>query len=514
MRLKITIALVLVAATLLVFWQAGNHDFFILDDQLYVSKNPAIQGGLTMDGIRWAFTDTETTGNWHPLTWISHMLDIQLFGIDPAGHHLVNVGLHAANTLLLFLVLCTMTGALWRSAVVAALFALHPLHVESVAWIAERKDVLSTFFWMLTLLFYAGYVRRPGTARYLATFAAFLLGLMAKPMLVTLPFVLLLLDYWPLGRFGGGPETPLPRASGGAEPAPAHEKPLRRLVLEKLPFLAISAIFCAVAIHAQHRGGYVPSFSAYPLPLRIYNALLAYVGYLAKFLWPLDLAVFYPFPRVTSIWPAIGSAVLLIGISLPAAWHARRRPYLPVGWLWFLGTLVPVIGLVQVGRQSMADRYMYIPLVGLAIMAVWGVSGLFPTAPRRTAILGGTAGIILLACAAMTRRQLAYWQNSVTLLEHTLRVTPPNYFVQGILGNALFQQGRFEEALPHYREAVRIHPAHAMAYYRIGTIMLYRQDIDQAIRNFSAALTLDPSDDRARRELERCLAIQGRTGEH
>lgn len=514
MRLKITIALVLVAATLLVFWQAGSHDFIILDDQLYVSQNSAIQGGLTLDGIRWAFTDTETTGNWHPLTWISHMVDIQLFGINPAGHHLVNVVLHAANTLLLFLALCTLTGAPWRSAVVAALFALHPLHVESVAWVAERKDVLSTFFWMLTLLCYAGYVRRRGPVRYLATFAAFVLGLMAKPMLVTLPFVLLLLDYWPLGRFEGGSEMQVPRASGEAEPAPAHKKKLQRLVLEKLPFLATSAIFCAVAIHAQHRGGYVPSFYAYPLLLRIYNALLAYAGYLAKTVWPLDLAVFYPFPRVTSIWPVIGSTVLLIGISLTTAWQARRRPYLLIGWLWFLGTLVPVIGLVQVGRQSMADRYMYIPLVGLAIMAVWGIAGLFSTLPRRAAVLGGTAGVILLACAGMTRHQLAYWQDSVALLEHTLQVTPPNYFVQGILGNALFQMGRFEEALPHYQEAARINPAYAMAYYRIGTIMLYRQDIDQAIRNFSTALALDPSDDRARRELDRCLAIQGSTSRH
>jgi len=502
MRLKFAIIAVLVSATILVYWQAVSHDFIILDDQLYVSRNPEIQKGLTLTGLRWAFTSTGTSGNWHPLAWMSHMLDVELFGVNPAGHHFVNVLFHAANTLLLFLALCSMSGAIWRSAFVAAIFAVHPLHVESVAWVAERKDVLSTFFWMLTLLLYIGYVKRPALVRYLATMGTFVLGLMAKPMLVTLPFVLLLLDYWPLKRFGKA------AISGGESGNIAGGTPPMRLVLEKLPLAAVSAIFCTVAILAQHRGGYVPSFSAYPLRLRIYNALLAYVSYLFKTVWPRNLAVHYPFPHVSSIWPAVGCSLLLLAISLVVVWHACGRPYLFVGWFWFLGTLVPVIGLIQVGLQSMADRYMYIPLIGLAIMAAWGAAGIFPTSPRFPAFLPAVACLVLLALAGMTWRQLGYWRDSRTLLEHSLQVTPPNYFAQEILGNALFQTGRYDEALLHYQEAVRINPSDSAAHYKIGTIMLYKQNIDQAIRDFTISLALDPANDSARRELARCLSIR------
>ncbi|HBG05100.1 MAG TPA: hypothetical protein DDY22_05995 [Geobacter sp.] len=518
MRLKITVVAALVVATLAVYWQCAGHDFIILDDQLYVTKNAAIQGGISWEGITWAFSpaSTETSGNWHPVTWISHMLDIEIFGLNPAGHHLVNVSLHALNAALLFLVLRGMSGALWRSAMVAALFALHPLHVESVAWVAERKDVLSTLFWMLTLLLYASYLKRPGALRYLATLACFALGLMAKPMLVTLPLVLLCLDFWPLGRWQGATGVPDGAPPGEASPAPACGKDLPGLLLEKLPFFVLTAIFCAVAIYAQHQGGYVPDLSAFPLRLRLYNALLAYRDYLANAFWPHDLAVHYPFPGVHSILPAAGSLLLLGGLSLAAALKWRRHPYLAVGWLWFLITLVPVIGLIQVGRQSMADRYMYIPLIGLCIAVVWGIPALLPAPARRPALLAAAAGAALLAFSALSWQQLGHWRDSKSLLEHSIAVTGPNYFAHFLLGNALFQQGRYQEALPHYQAAVRVDPAYEPAHYKIGLISMMNGDLQGAIRHLSITLTLAPNSERsgnARVSLERCLAIQ-RSGSH
>jgi len=334
MRSKLAIVLTLLAATLLVYWQCGSHEFIILDDHSYVTLNPEIQGGLNWPGIRWAFSaaSMEATGNWHPVTWLSHMADIQLFALNPAGHHLTNVCLHAANAALLFLALSAMSGALWCSAAVAAIFALHPLHVESVAWVSERKDVLSTFFWMLTMLCYASYARRPRPAPYLAALAAFCLGLMAKPMLVTLPLVLLCLDVWPLRRSAAA-------LSAGAAPAPdpaASPAFPRRgfgaLLLEKLPFLGITALFCAIALYSQGKG-HMANLAEYPLAFRLYNGLLGYRGYLSKAFWPTDLAVFYPFPVLGSLRPALGCILLLLGISVPVLFNRRRRPYLLVGWL-------------------------------------------------------------------------------------------------------------------------------------------------------------------------------------
>ena len=505
------------AATLLVYWQCASHGFIILDDQLYVTQNPAIQGGFAWQGVRWAFSSasTQTSGNWHPVTWLSHMLDLQIFGLNPAGHHLVNVVLHALNAALLFLALCSLSGALWSSAVVAAIFALHPLHVESVAWVAERKDVLSTFFWMLSLLFYAGYLRRPGVVRYLATLTVFALGLMAKPMLVTLPVVLLLLDFWPLGRLAsaaraaqaGTGEAPLPVAGSGSA--------LSRLLLEKAPFLGLAAIFSAVAIYAQHQGGYVPDLAAFPLGMRLYNALLAYCSYLANAFWPKDLAVYYPFPVVHSLAPAAGCLLLLVGLTLAAFATRRRHPYLLVGWLWFLITLLPVIGLIQVGHQSMADRYMYLPLVGLSIAVVWGLPGLFPGLFRRPALPAAAAGAVLLVFSVLTWQQLGYWRDSKAVLEHTIEATGPNYFAHFLLGNALFQQGRYQEALPHYQATLQIQPDYEAAHYKIGMISMINGDLAGAILHLSRSLALDPTSERsanARASLERCLEIQRRRG--
>ncbi|GFO53686.1 hypothetical protein GMSM_06930 [Geomonas sp. Red276] len=513
MSKRFTIFLVLIAATLLLYLQCGRHDFIILDDQLYVSKNPSIAGGLTADSVKWAFSlgSTETSGNWHPVTWLSHILDVQLFGLNPAGHHLVNVFWHALDVGLLFLFLSAVTGALWPSALVAAIFAFHPLHVESVAWVAERKDVLSTFFWMAALLIYAGYVRKRSAGRYAALLAVFVIGLMSKPMLVSLPIVLLLLDYWPLGRFAtaGGPA---PLVEGGTQAADREGRVLWPLLLEKLPLAGITAFFCGLAIYAQRQGGAVADLSVLPISLRVYNALLAYLAYIGKTVWPVNLAVYYPFPRVESYLPAVGCLVLLVAISLVAVLNARRRPYLAVGWFWFVITLLPVIGLVQVGHQSMADRYMYIPMVGLAIIAVWGIPEILPSSLRQARILAPVAGAVLLVFAALTWNQLGYWQNSRSLLTHTLKVTGENYYAHILFGNWLFQEGNYNEALPHYLEAVRIHPRNEVAHYKIGMISMITGDLNQAIQHLVIALQLKPDSERsanARASLERCLAIKG-----
>jgi len=340
------------------FWQVKDHEFLGYDDQDYVTNNFIIQRGLTLDGLRWAFT-TIHFGNWHTLTWLSHMLDCQLYGLNPRGHHLTNLALHAANTVLLFLLLARITAALWPSAFVAALFALHPLHVESVAWVAERKDVLSSFFFLTTLWAYARYAAAPSLRRYLPVLFSFALGLMAKPMLVTLPFVLLLLDYWPLGRMA--PETPI-KMKGRKAKRSADQRPkdqILGLVWEKAPLFALAAVSCVITLVGQKVA--MASLELTPWS-RIGNALVAYVSYLGKMVWPLNLAVFYPHPgNSLPLYQAVGASILLLGVTYLVLKKARRYPYLPVGWFWYLGILVPVIGLVQVGDQAMADRYTYIP---------------------------------------------------------------------------------------------------------------------------------------------------------
>ena len=372
---RLWICLLLALVTLAVFRQVTDHEFINYDDTRYVTENPQVQAGLTLQGIKWAFT-TFHAANWHPLTWLSHMLDCQLFGLQPAWHHGMNLLFHIANALLLFLVLHRMTKALWQSAFVAALFALHPLHVESVAWVAERKDVLSTFFWILTMGAYAHYVARPGIRRYLPVLMFFILGLMSKPMLVTLPFVLLLLDYWPLGRLQPAADTP--SASGQMNPgrkkrkaargytqdvtqhnAPGFPYPwpvIRSLVWEKVPLFAFSAVSSVITFYAQQKEGAMSSLHFLPLDTRIGNALVSYVSYMVKLIWPRNLAVIYPYPVSLPVWGVFGAALVLVMITILVLWGVKRFPYLVFGWFWFLGTLVPVIGLVQVGWQAMADR--------------------------------------------------------------------------------------------------------------------------------------------------------------
>jgi len=379
MRRDIGICVCLAVATVAVYWPVGGYDFTNFDDPGYVSENPHVLAGLTWEGVRWAFTNAQEA-NWHPLTWLSHMLDCQLFGPSAGRHHLVNVGLHALSILLLFLVLARMTGRRWPSAMVAALFALHPLHVESVAWISERKDVLSALFWMLTMGAYVLYAERPSVIRYLPVFVFLALGLMAKPMLVTLPFVLLLLDFWPLGRLKGAAAT-------GKEASGFPWRRAGRLVLEKAPLLVLAAAASGVAYLVQQKIGAMEFGARVPWTGRLANAVMAYVTYLVKAVWPGGLAVFYPYDEHLPAWEVGLASAALAAVTALVVWQGRRRPYLAVGWFWYVGTLVPVIGLVQVGGHAMADRYTYIPLIGIFVAAAWGAADLTAAWPGRKALL-------------------------------------------------------------------------------------------------------------------------------
>ena len=426
--LVLSIYFALAVSTLLVFWQVRDFDFIDYDDDLYVYKNQHVLNGLTADGVIWAFT-TNRSANWHPLTWLSLMLDCQLFGPGPGRIHLINVLLHLANTLLLFAVLKKMTGSLWPSAFVAAAFALHPMHVESVAWIAERKDVLSTFFFLLTLAAYAGYVKRPSVYRYMLSLVLFAVGLMAKPMLVTLPFVLLLLDYWPLNRLMA--QTAATSSHRGGKSVPAADKylTLYRIIIEKIPFFVLSAVSSVITFSVQQSSGAVADINILPLQNRVANAFLSYAKYIGKMFWPQDLAVFYPLNAVGSIslWQFVLYALLLVGVTFLVLRFCGTRKYLLVGWFWFVGTLVPVIGFVQVGSQAFADRYTYIPYIGLFIMIAWGLPELLSKWPYRKFALGISAVIALTAFGICAHQQVIYWNNSIALFSHALEVTQNNY---------------------------------------------------------------------------------------
>ena len=469
----------LAAITILAYCQVGEHDFVNYDDGKYIVENPHLEQGLSGDGVAWAFT-TLYFSNWHPLTWLSYLLDYELYGLRPSGYHLTNLLLHTAAVLLLFAALRRLTGAVWRSAFVAALFGLHPLHVESVAWISERKDVLSGVFWMLVLWAYAGYAGRPSTRRYLLVALFLALGLLAKPMLVTLPFVLLLLDYWPLGRCSAG--------GAGTRPDWGH---MRRPILEKLPLFLLAAGSSAITLVAQVRSGAVAEFDGLSLASRVGNAMLAYVAYLGKTIWPQELAVFYPHPGDSlSLGLALGAATLLAAITWAALRFGIRRPYLPVGWLWYLGTLVPVIGIVQVGHQSMADRYTYLPLIGLFLAGVWAGSDLLQRwrLRERSQVAGALAALSVLF--AVTWHQVGYWRNSFGLFEHALRVTDDNAVAHFNIGTAHARSGNADEAITHYAEALRINPRAFLVHARLGKLLVYQGNSEAARRHRAAALWL------------------------
>lgn len=511
-RKKVLVCTALVMLTLAVYWQVREYSFITYDDRDYVSENIQVQQGLTREGVLWAFT-TNHAANWHPLTWISHMLDVQLFGLDSGAHHLVNVIIHCTNALLLFLLLHSLTKSIWRSAFVAAVFALHPLRVESVAWVSERKDVLSAMFWFLTIAAYARYARQPTWKTYALVALPFTLGLMAKQMLVTVPFVLLLLDYWPLGRFSTKPSG----EKSGHGTKGARQVDLRKwkgLAKEKIPLFAITVVFSTVVFLVQKGGGAMASSDYFPLHIRIENALVSYLEYVRKMLWPSDLAIFYPHPGSSlETVSVVASGAMILLISVAALYYARRIPYFFVGWFWYLGTMVPVIGIVQVGMQAMADRYTYIPMIGLTVAVAWSV----PALSAKTAGFVRAVGATGVACIAMLTvlawKQASHWQNNVTVFSHALAVTKNNYLAHNDLGSALEKQGMTEKALEHYRESLRISPNFWYAKTNLAALIGKRGELDESARLLREVLETNPKYADAHNNLGIVYAMTGKRQE-
>jgi Tfp pilus assembly protein PilF len=538
------VCFLLAFVTLVLYWPVQNFQFNNYDDAQYLTQNTRVQNGLTVEAIGWAFA-TGYAGNWHPLTWLSHLLDVQVFGFNAGGHHFTNLLFHVANTLLLFLLLCQWTGSIWRSAFVAALFAWHPMHVESVAWVAERKDVLSTCFWLLTLHAYGKYAeasrasdlpeppKRWAARRfYLLTLLLFAVGLLCKPMLVSLPLILLLVDYWPLRRIQ------LPFSGKNALP----------LLLEKIPFFLLAAASCIITFLVQKKEGAVQPLENLALADRSANAIVSYARYLGKLFWPTDLAVLYPFSRHLPPTEVLSAALLLLGVFGVVARLAKTHPPLIVGWLWFVITLVPVIGLVQVGDQALADRYTYIPSIGLFLLLAWEIPRLFTAnGPKSSIILKLSAALILSACLLATRHQLRYWQNSIALFTRAIQVAKDNAVAECNLGLAFAARGQTDEAILHERRAIQINPDYVAAqdnlgilleeqgkweeatvplmaalktdpqydeaYYNLGLISLHQSRLDEAIARFRIAITLNPQYDKAVANLGIALAQQGRPDE-
>jgi Flp pilus assembly protein TadD len=490
------IVVLLGLAIFFVYAPVVHHPFLVTDDPEYVTRNTQVLRGLTLPGIRWACTTFEAS-NWHPLTWISHMFDVELFALDARGHHAVNVVLHFVNTTLLYGFMSRATGKRWKSAFVAAFFAVHPLHVESVAWVAERKDVLSTSFALLTLAAYARYAARPAVGRYLRVVACFTLGLLAKPMLVTLPCLLLLLDFWPLARLRG----------------PAPSRTVSRLVVEKVPLFGLAALSSLLTILAQKSGGAVVSTLDIPFALRATNAVVSCATYLFKTIIPRDLAVLYPHPGAALPFWKIGAAgffLTLVTVTVIAQAARGRRPWLATGWFWYVGTLVPVLGLVQVGAQGMADRYTYLPLVGIFLILAWSLPNLPPPA---AALRRGAALLAVAVLAVLARAQVGYWSGSIPLFSHAVAVTPPNWSARFGLGVAFEQAGRTAEAIEQYREAVRLNPDSADAHYNLGSLLGARGNLDEGIVELHQAARLNPALVVAQANLGYALMLSGRLDE-
>jgi Tfp pilus assembly protein PilF len=479
---KLVLSLLLAAATVVLYNPVNHHPFINYDDDRYILQNTHIRH-LSWETIRWAFTTT-AEANWHPLTWLSHAVDCQLFHLNAAGHHLDSLLLHAVNAILLFLLVVGATRRVGRSWLVAALFAVHPLNVESVAWAAERKNLLCTFFFFLALWAYGWYVQKPNWRRYLAVAALFAMGLMSKPMVITLPFVLLLLDYWPLGRIQGTP----PRALRGQQAVP--QAPLTKLLLEKIPLLALSAASAWVTMYAQQRGGAVRSVGQFPLGIRLENSIVAYAAYLWKMVWPAHLAVLYPHAgdSLPGWQVGLGIAILLAISALALRYRSRR--YLTTGWLWFLGTLVPVIGLVQVGYQSMADRYTYIPLIGVFVMLVWGVADLSDHWKLGLSWRLVAAAAMLFTLSWAARKQLSYWDSGLDLWSHTLAVNPNNFIAEDNLGDALLTAGKPDEAYSHFQRATAIMPRDPWSHANMGAYLQQKGRLPEAIAEYRITLSL------------------------
>jgi len=487
------IYLALAVSSVAVFQQVRGFDFVDFDDSKYLTENRHVSSGLSREGIIWAFTGAHA-GMWHPLTTFSHMLDCELFGLNPHRHHLSALLFHTANTLLLFAVLKMTTGGFWQSAFVAAVFCLHPLNVESVAWVAERKNVLSTLFWILTMWAYTRYVRYPSRSGYFLTLLIFSMALMSKPTAVTLPFILLLLDYWPFGRL--------------------RWKTLHRLILEKVPFFILSIGVSIVTFYVQQGTGATVDLGVIPLRIRIVNALISYVKYICKMFWPRHLALPYPYHADRLLlWQAAAAALLLIAITVLVIRQARIRRYLPVGWLWYIGTLVPVIGLVQAGSQALADRYSYVPSIGIFIIIAWAVPDLLLKWRYRKFVLVGASLTVLFGFAIISLFQLRHWRNTITLFEHSLAVTDDNYVAHLCLAGPVYRQGRLDEAIRHYSQALRIRPNFTnihYAYLGLGRAFFDKGDSDNAILNYQQALRLEPGFVEAHKRLAEAFLSQGK----
>ena len=485
-----------------IYAQVIGHRFINLDDPAYITENSMVNRGVTLDGLAWAFT-TFHFGYWHPLTWIAHMIDSRLFGMFAGGHLLVNALFHVADTLLIFWFLLGTTRARWSSALVAGLFALHPLHVESVAWACELKSTLSAFFGLLSLIAYVRYAEAPSIRRYAWVAIMLAFGLLAKPMLVTWPFVMLLLDYWPLGRINGGPARRSLGEGGWSV--------VRGLVVEKLPLFVLVTASAVVTTIAASRNGAVLTLAREPIALRLSNALVSYANYLRRAFWPNDLAVYYPFPKAgIPAWQIIGAVLLLTAITAFCFFQRKIRPYLIVGWLWFLGTLVPVIGLVQVGAQTMADRYFYIPSIGLFIAIVFGLADIAET--RRVApwLSAAIANVVLVVLATLTNAQIHRWSDSFTLFNHALTVAPPSVAAENSLGYAMQRSGRLDEAAAHYEKALQIRPDDYMSLLYIGVVRFYQGRVPEAIEYAQAAIRSQPDAPKAHNLLGMALAKQNR----
>ncbi len=503
----ILVCLFLVMATLAVYWQVQNHDFVNFDDDFYIYENRHVQSGLTIENIIWAFTDGTLISNyWHPLTWISHILDFQLYGMNAGGHHLTNLLFHIANTLILFLVINKMTGHLWRSGFVAALFALHPLHVESVAWVTERKDVLSTFFWLLSMWTYSCYAETPIINKYIVVLLFFVMGLMSKPMLVTLPFVFLLMDFWPLGRLQLGQEI----KDGHIK---VQKFSVWYLVVEKVPFVAITIVASVAAYITQRKGGAVPAMDFDLLKIQTANAIVSYVSYIGKMIWPGKLAAYYPHPGMLPVLQVVGAGLLIVCVSVFGVWKCRKFPYFTFGWFWFLGTFVPVIGFVKIGDFFMADRYTYVPLIGLFVVIAWVAPELVAQWRYRKTWLTTLATVVLTILMVMTWKQAGYWENSITLFEHNLKITSNNYLPHNNLGLALNKQGLTAEAIEHYLQALRIKPDYEKAHNNLGAALYTQGRTAEAIEHYLQALRIKPDYAEAHNNLGNALDNQGRTAE-
>ena len=495
-RIIFLVSLCLIVGIIVVYSQVRTFNFVGYDDQEYVFENNQVQKGLTIDGVVWAFT-TFHSANWHPLTWLSHMLDCEFYGLNPAGHHWTNVEFHIVNTLLLFIILFKMTGTIWRSAFVAALFALHPLHVESVAWVSERKDVLSTFFGLLSIAAYYHYAKTLSVKYYTLVIILLCLGLMAKPMLVTIPFVMLLLDFWPLKRFQYQHDFNLKSEEACSNAIRRNY----RIIIEKIPLFIPVVISCIVTFFAQKSEGAVKAIEALPMKYRIENAIVSYVNYVLKAIWPHKLAAFYPHP-VDSLsgWHIIGATLLIVASILFAIKAFKEHPYVAVGLFWYLGTLVPVIGLLQVGDQAMADRYTYIPLIGIFVVIAWGGTNILKRWRYGKIFFSIFAMIILSAFTAKTFYQARHWKNSVTLFEHTINVTENNYKAHNNLATALGPID-LDGAISHYREALKINPKYITALSNLGVALADKGNYDEAASCFTKVLKIDPQNTDARMNL-------------